>query len=240
MKNKSILDSFHNALSGVIHSYKNERNFKIHLIMTALVLITSICVGVSNNEFLVICLAITFVLCMELMNTAIESVVDLICGENKKELAKVAKDTAAGAVFISSINAIIIGYFIIVRRIINSDIQTYAISYIQDAPIYVTFVCIICVVVATIILKSYTHADNYFQGGMPSAHSAMAFSMATCISFYADNTTISMLSFLLAILVAQSRVEGRIHSILQVILGSLLGFLLTILLLQIISILYII
>ncbi|MDR1689291.1 MAG: diacylglycerol kinase [Clostridiales bacterium] len=232
MKNKSLFDSFSNALTGIIETFKNERNFRTHFFIAILVLLVTLFIDMNTREFLIILFAIVLVLTMELINTAVEAIVDLYCGETYHEKAKLAKDACAGAVFISSAYAAAAGYIIIFRKIVDYSLETLVVERIRQTPVFITFVCIVIALMLTIVIKALTGRKNLLSGGMPSAHSAVAFSAATCILFLTNDIVSIILAFFLAFLVAQSRIEGKIHSILQVALGCLLGALVTVLVFQ--------
>lgn len=111
-----LLRSFSYAISGFKHSVRTEKNMQIHLFATVLVLVASVVFAISVTEWLFVFLAIGGVLALELMNTALERVVDLTTGEHHP-LAKQAKDAAAGAVFLYAIIAVIIGMMIFLPKI---------------------------------------------------------------------------------------------------------------------------
>lgn len=115
-KAKKVIKSFSYALQGISHALTKERNLKIHLSFTVLVVILGFLFSISKIEWLFILVAIGGVVTLELMNTAIERVVDLVTKEYHP-LAKQAKDTAAGAVFIYAILAVIIGGTIFIPKI---------------------------------------------------------------------------------------------------------------------------
>jgi undecaprenol kinase len=96
-KAKKVLKSFSYAFQGIIHALNKERNLKIHLSLTVLVVILGFLFSITKIEWLFILIAIGGVNTLELVNTAIERVVDLVTKEYQP-LAKQAKDTAAGAV----------------------------------------------------------------------------------------------------------------------------------------------
>jgi len=102
----TLFMSFKYAWAGVSYAFKTQRNFRIHVILGTLVIGLSIFLQVSSVELAVIGLTIAAVLTMELLNTAIESVVDLTVKQNYHELAKIAKDCAAAAVLIAAIASI--------------------------------------------------------------------------------------------------------------------------------------
>ncbi len=114
---KRLIHSFKYALDGLIYAFKYEQNMLVHILAT----ITVICVGlllkISLIEWLIIILIIGLVIATELINTSIEAIVDLTCPE-VNPLAKVAKDTAAAAVMVFAITAIIIAIIIFIPKII--------------------------------------------------------------------------------------------------------------------------
>ena len=106
------------AISGIIQCIQKERNIKIHLVFMFLVLICGFLFRLSITEWLVCILLFGLVISLELVNTAIEAVVDL-CTQEYHPLAKIAKDTAAGAVLISAIASVVIGLIIFVPKILS-------------------------------------------------------------------------------------------------------------------------
>lgn len=102
----SLLTSFKYAWAGVSYAFQTQRNFRIHVVVGALAISLGVFLHLRAVEMAVIGLTIGAVLAMELLNTAIESVVDLTVKQNYHELAKIAKDCAAAAVLISSLAAV--------------------------------------------------------------------------------------------------------------------------------------
>ncbi len=117
-KSKNLIDSFRFAIEGIIYGVKNVKNMKIHLIFTFLVLIGSLIFRVSLLEFLILLLFIALVISLELVNTAIEEAVNLAM-PNVHPIAKIAKDTAAGAVLVSAFIAFIAGFIVFLPKIID-------------------------------------------------------------------------------------------------------------------------
>ena len=110
-KNTSFITSFQYAMDGIIHCLKSERNFRTDILMTILILISSLMFDLSRVEMACLCITITFILMAEMINTAIEAVVDLIYDKFDSK-AKIAKDVGAGAVLLAAFNSIFVGYFI--------------------------------------------------------------------------------------------------------------------------------
>jgi undecaprenol kinase len=110
-KPNSMLKSFSCAIVGIKTAIKAERNMRIHLISTVLVIGGSFYFSITRIEWLFILLTIGGMLALELINTAIERIVDLVTGEYHP-LAKQAKDLAAGAVFLYAVLSVGIGFVI--------------------------------------------------------------------------------------------------------------------------------
>lgn len=116
--NKDFVKSFKFASNGIFYTLSTQRNLKIQLIFAILAIILGIFLKISLIEWAILIFAIMFVLFSEMLNTAIESAVDL-CTEEFSEKAKIAKDVAAGAVLVASINSIAIGILIFLNKILE-------------------------------------------------------------------------------------------------------------------------
>ena len=116
---QSLLESFEVAIDGLGYAFRTQRNFKIHLTITVLVVVAGVVFGVSLAEWLILWLTIGGVLITELLNTAIESTVDLVVGGDEHPQAKIAKDVAAGACLLSAIMAVFIGVLIFLPPLLN-------------------------------------------------------------------------------------------------------------------------
>lgn len=112
----ALYKSFGYAFQGIWAVMSGERNFKIHMTVAALVVIAGLILKISRTEWLICLVLFALVMSLEILNTSIESVVDLVTGE-RKPLAKKAKDTAAGAVLVAAIFAAIIGLMIFVPKV---------------------------------------------------------------------------------------------------------------------------
>ncbi len=104
----NLFVSFRYAWAGITYAFKTQRNFRIHTVIGSLAISLGIILQLTPVELAVIGLTIGAVMAMELLNTAIESVVDLSVGQSYHELAKIAKDCAAGAVMIFALGAILV------------------------------------------------------------------------------------------------------------------------------------
>ncbi len=104
----NLFISFRYAWAGLTYAFQTQRNFRIHIAVGTLAISLSLYLQLTAVEIAIIGLTIGAVLTMELLNTAIESVVDLTVRQTYHELAKIAKDCAAGAVLISALAAVIV------------------------------------------------------------------------------------------------------------------------------------
>ena len=104
----TLMLSFKYAWAGLSYAFVTQRNFRIHTVIGTLAISLGVFLHLSAVEISVICITSGLVLALELLNTAIESVVDLTVKQTYHELAKIAKDCAAGAVLISAIAAVFV------------------------------------------------------------------------------------------------------------------------------------
>ena len=172
------------------------------------------------------------VIAAELVNTAIESAIDLSTNYYHP-LAKIAKNTAAGAVLITAINSVLVGYIIFWDELTNITFRIM--DRVKETEPYIIFIVLAIVCIVVVAAKAYFGEGTPLKGGMPSGHSAIAFSIATAISLISNSHIIIILSYLMALITAQSRVDSEVHSVWEVIAVAILGTLITILIFKIFS-----
>ena len=114
---KNVFMSFKYAFIGIYYVFKTSRNFKIQLIFALISLITGFLLQISQSNYVILIATIISVLILEILNTSIESIVDLVVKKEFSSLAKISKDTSAGAVLLASINSVIIAVYIFVPKI---------------------------------------------------------------------------------------------------------------------------
>jgi len=108
---KKIFKSFSFAFQGIAYTFKTQNNFKFHVLAGILAITFSFFIGISSFEWVAIILCIALVLFAELVNTSIESIVDLVSPEYHK-LAKIAKDTAAASVLVLAFMSLVVAIII--------------------------------------------------------------------------------------------------------------------------------
>jgi diacylglycerol kinase (ATP) len=221
--------SFEHAYRGLVYAVRTQRNMRIHVGIATLVLVASLLVEVSKLELTVLVLVILLVLITEMFNTALEFAVDLATKEYHP-LAKLAKDISAGAVLVSSIGAVLVGYLILADDLGPLSLET--LETIRRQPAHLTLVTLGVIVLVVLLGKALTHSPHSFYGGMPSGHAAVAFSGWVAASFVAAEGRyaglVSIIVLLMALLVCQSRVESGTHTLYQVATGALIGVLITV------------
>src|SRR5829696_9902545 len=202
---------------------------RFHVVAATLVLVGSLFLGVSKLELAALVLVIMFVFVTEMFNTALEFTVDLATKEYHP-LAKLAKDISAGAVLVSSVGAVLVGYLILADNLGPLSLET--LDTIRRKPAHLTLVALGVVVLVVLLGKALTHSPRSFAGGMPSGHAAVAFAGWVAVSFVAAGGRyaglVSIIALLMALLVCQSRVESGTHNLYQVAMGSLIGSLVTV------------
>ena len=113
----NVLKSFKYAFSGISYVLKTSRNFKIQLIFAVTSLMIGFLLQISRINYVILIATIMSVLILEILNTSIESIVDLVVKKEFSSLAKISKDTSAGAVLLASINSVIIAVYIFAPKI---------------------------------------------------------------------------------------------------------------------------
>jgi diacylglycerol kinase (ATP) len=232
---QSLLDSFNFAFEGIIHVLRTQRNMRIHFLAAVIVLVTAVAIGVSKLELIALLLAIAFVFIAEMINSALEQAID-VATTSFDPLAKLAKDIAAGAVLIATVNAVAIGYLVFSGQV--ADRSSRLLDRLRDAPARVTLIALVLTIIVVIGTKAYTGRGTPLRGGLPSGHAAVAFAgwmAATYIINDSNRFLISSLTFIMALLVAQTRVESGVHSALEVAYGGFLGALITLVVFQVLA-----
>lgn len=226
------LKSANFAIEGIVHGAKTQRHLRYHLLSAAAVIFVSYLVGVSRIEFVLVALAVILVLLAEMLNTAVETIVDIVSPQYS-EMARNAKDIAAGAVLITAFGAAVLGYIVLFPYITALFHRGFRIAAHSTEEI--SLVAFILVLILVIITKSFFRKGLPLSGGFPSGHAALAFSVWVSVTFMTGNFIISALCFLLAAWIGQSRVSAGVHSAWEVVAGGLMGASVTFLLFRLFS-----
>lgn len=116
-KKGSITGSFGYATEGIMSAFKTEPNFRIHIIVGVISMIAAYILKFTKPEWIILIFNISLVLILELINTAIETIVNII-SPNYSRRAKIIKDVSAGAVMIAAISAVVIGVILFLPKLL--------------------------------------------------------------------------------------------------------------------------
>jgi diacylglycerol kinase (ATP) len=229
---KQWIRSANFAIEGILHAAKTQRHLRYHFYAAALVLLFSYAAGVTKIQFLIIALAVIAVLLAEMMNTSVEFIVDLLSPEHH-ESARAAKDVAAGAVLITALGAAVVGYVILIPHLREAFEKGLRIA--KHSPEEISIIALVIVLMVVVLMKSSLGKGHPLSGGMPSGHAALAFAAWVAVTYTTENLLVSALCFLLAVLVARSRVSSKVHGVWEAAVGGLIGALITFMLFQVFS-----
>lgn len=233
LKNDNFIEAWYNAINGIVYTATTQRNFRIQLILAVIVLALSLFYGLGTTEFLCLVFALFFVIFAEMVNTAIETVVDLFVDVYHPK-AKIAKDVAAGAVVLSACNALIVGYLIFFNAENMKAISDSIFNNMVKSPQHLAFVAIILVVIAVIAIKASCSKKKergqlIKEGFVPSGQSAVAFAALTAIWINSKDIVTFTLALVLSLLVVGNRVYNNARTKAEVVFGACMGVLIVML-----------
>jgi diacylglycerol kinase (ATP) len=234
-KAPTLLDSFNYAFEGIIHVLRTQRNLRLHFLAAILVFAAAIALGVARLQLIALVLAVAFVLVAEMLNTAIEGVID-VSTTSFDPNAKLAKDIAAGAVLIAAVTAVGVGYLVFEDA--AGTRATHVLDRLRNAPASLTLAALFLVVLLVIATKAWTGRGTPLRGGLPSGHAALAFAAWIAVTFLVGDEhrfVVSSLTLIMALLVAQTRLESGVHSLPEIVYGGALGALVTLAIFQAVS-----
>lgn len=233
-KKSSLVDSFNAAIEGFLYVIKTQQNMRIHFLLALLVLLFGIYLDFTRTELIMLLLTCSSVLIIEMINTASEIAMDYVESAHSKWV-RIVKDVTAGAVLVASLNAVIIGYFLFFRDNILSTVFQREFFKLSRSDWHISFFILIVLFGVIIMSKAIFHKGKPLRGGMPSGHSAVAFSVWMLIALLTNNMLIIFAVFVLACMIAQSRISRHYHTGWEVIVGSVLGGSLTLMIYRLIA-----
>ena len=233
MKNDNFFEAWGNATNGIIYSATTQRNIRIQLVLAFIVMVLSLFYGLNTAEFLCLLFAVFMVIFAELINTAIETVVDLFVDVYHPK-AKISKDVAAGAVVLAACNALVVGYFIFFKEENLKAISDSIFNNMVKSPMHLAFVAIMLVVIAVISMKAgcskkTERGELVKEGFVPSGQSAIAFAALTAIWLNSKDIVTFTLALILSILVVENRVGSNARTKAEIVFGACMGVLIVLL-----------
>jgi len=220
LKPTRFIDSLNCAIDGVLYTARTQRHMRNHFIVAIVVLLLSLILKVSAVEFILLALSISFVLFAEMMNTAVEAVVDMVTAEYHP-VARIAKDVAAGSVLLSVVGSVVTGYVILSGYIF--PLYKELLAMIGTPAEMAAIVSLLVVIITVVMLKALSGKGTHLHGGIISGHAAIAFSIATLVTLTTQEPITSLLTLTLAVMVSHSRLLMNIHSMREVVLGAASG-----------------
>lgn len=229
LKNGNFIDACQNALNGILYAITTQSNIKKQLIIAVVVMLVSLFFDLNRAEFLCLMFTVVLIIIAEMINTAIETVVDLYTDLYHPK-AKIAKDVGAGAVIIAAINAVIVAYFLFFEKI--STMGTAILDQIANSPTHLAFVAVLLTVIVVVTLKAASTTNHKYikKDFMPSGQTAVAFSALTIIWLTTRNVVIFTLSLVLALIISINRYGNGKRTKSEIIVGACVGVLVVVLL----------
>lgn len=218
------IQSFNHAIAGFIHAIRTQINMKIHLIAAIFVLFFSLLFNLSRVELALIITAISLVIFAELLNTAVEVIIDILTQDYSFK-ARIAKNISAAAVVIAAGNAVFIAYLVFANR--AQELSLNLIFNLRHEPLHLIFINLSVIFILVIFIKALSSSGTPLKGGIVSGHSALAASSVLIIWFLTKSLIAMTLAAVLAFLTAQSRLEAGTHNLKEIFLGGLLGIIIT-------------
>lgn len=227
---KTWWESLNWAIEGILYAAKTQRHMRYHFLFAVVFLVGCAWLPIDRYGFLALTLAVLLILFAEMINTAMEALVDLVSPETHP-VAKIVKDVAAGAVLLAAAGAFVVGYVVLSPLLL--DPMSAGIAWVKSAPYHPAVIALAVVLILVVMSKVYYGRGKPLRGGLPSGHAALAFAIWVAVVWLTADPLSTLLVFVLALLVSQSRVSLGIHSRLEVVLGALLGGLATLVLLMV-------
>jgi diacylglycerol kinase (ATP) len=156
-RNNKLLKSFSYAIEGMTFALTTQRNMRIHFGVAFLAMIASIVLNLTKLEIVLVFFSIIMVVGAELFNTAVEAVVDLVT-DDYHPLAKIAKDTAAAAVLITALHAVIVGFFVFFDKLF--PLQWRSFEEYGEMAVYVAFIPLGIFVLLLISWRAYRRSKQ--------------------------------------------------------------------------------
>ncbi len=227
-KNKNVFSAIKNAYNGIRYAFEKERNIKMQIAIAILVIVLGIIFKLTSIEIILVMITIVFVMVTELINTAFENTIDLYIDVYHPR-AKIAKDVAAGAVVLSTVNAVIVSYFIFFEKIAMGGMNFM--KNIIQRPDILVFLSLLLVLIFSFLIWNFAKKQEKF---VPSGQIMVATSIFTAIWYMTQDIKILSLVFVAILMIFANRLKSNEKTFREIIYGAILGFLGTLILLSIV------
>lgn len=227
LHNSNFFEACKNAVNGIIYGTTTQSNVKKQLVIIAFVMLISLFFNLSKVEFICLIISVVLIIFAEMINTAVETVVDLYTDLYHPK-AKIAKDVAAGAVVITALNAVIVAYFLFFDKIGEMGNSIY--QTVINSPTYLAFVVVALLIIIAVALKAAKIKDKRNDKQLIISCQSMLASAAVVATWIVTENLVALsFAVVLAIMVCMNRVESKERTVIEVLLGVMIGILITIL-----------
>jgi len=213
---KNPVVSFRHAAEGIAHAFRTQRNMRFHVAAFSAIFLAGLMLRLPRLEMIALIFSCALVLMAEMINTAIEAAVDMIT-DRYHPGAKFVKDIAAGSVLVAAITAAVVGATIFLGAL---QLETTRGRMLHPSTVPQAVGAFLLLMVAVLVMKVLAGKGSLLRGGAVSGHSAAAFFLAAVVVVVVPHPVVAVLVFLLAGIVAQSRVEAGIHTLREVVIGA--------------------
>ena len=227
LKNDNFIEACNNAINGIIYATTTQKNLKTELIIAVLIVMLCLFYGLETAEFLCLVFSVFLAIFAEMINTAIETVVDLFVDVYHPK-AKIAKDVAAGAVVLAACNTLFVAYFILFKEENLRAISDSVFNNMVKSPMHLAFVAMILVVIAVLAIKAACskkkkRGEFIKDGFVPSGQAAIAFAALTAIWLNSKDIVTFSLALVLSLLIIENRIYSNTRTKAEVVFGSCMG-----------------
>lgn len=220
-KSRSLLASIEFALDGIVYAVRHERNVKIHFVAAVLVLIACLALPLQPLEVLLVLGATCLILVSELLNTAIESVVNMaVTGHHP--LAKIAKDVAAAAVLVGAFFSLAVAYVVLLPAVAR------ALFPIEPVPPQAAAGMVAALAgITAVVARAVSYQGRFSAGGLIVGHAALAFGVSAGLVAVTRDPVSSLMALPFSAAVGRGRVASGLHAWWSILAGAAFGVLLT-------------
>jgi len=218
-KSRDLLDSVQFALDGIVYAVRHERNVKIHFVSAVVVLVLCLVLPLEALEVLMLLGVTSLVLVAELMNTAVESVVNMTI-RGHHPLARVAKDVAAAAVLVSAFYALGVAWLVLLPALALASWRLE--EALAPGPRLAWLVGTL-LILAGVVTLAVSHRGPFPPGRLILGHAALGFGVSAAVLSVTREPLSALLAMPLAAMVSRNHVRTGIHGWPQVLSGATLG-----------------
>ncbi len=217
-KSRDLLASIQFALDGIVYAVRHERNVKIHFVAAVAVLVCCLTLPLASLEVLMLLGVTSLVLVAELMNTAIESVVNMTI-QGHHPLARVAKDVAAAAVLVSAFFALGVAWHVLLPA---AALASWRLADSATGSVLAWLLSTL-LVLAAVVVPAVSHRGPFPPGRLILGHAALAFGVSAAVLSVTREPLSALLAMPFAAMVSRNHVRTGIHGWPQVLSGAAFG-----------------